>query len=60
MARSMGMTGVLVLTGATSADSIDGAPVQPHYVIGSLSDLLPEGFSPDEPEGLSLHEEESE
>ena len=43
MARSMGMTGVLVLTGATSADSIDGAPVQPDYVIGSLSELLPEG-----------------
>ena len=43
MARSMGMTGVLVLTGATSADSIDGARVQPHYVIGSLSELLPEG-----------------
>jgi ribonucleotide monophosphatase NagD (HAD superfamily) len=34
---------VLVLTGATSADSIDGARVQPHYVIGSLSELLPEG-----------------
>jgi NagD protein len=43
MARSMGMTGVLVLTGATRADSIDGAGVQPHYVIGSLSELLPEG-----------------
>jgi NagD protein len=45
MARSMGMTGVLVLTGATSADGIDGAPVQPHYVIGSLSELLPEGLA---------------
>ena len=43
MARSMGMTGVLVLTGATRADSIEGAGVQPHYVIGSLSELLPEG-----------------
>jgi NagD protein len=42
MARSMGMTGVLVLTGATRADGIDGAPVQPHYVIDSLSELLPE------------------
>jgi NagD protein len=42
MARSMGMTGVLVLTGATRAESIEGSPVQPDYVIGSLSELLPE------------------
>ena len=42
MARSMGMTGVLVLTGATCAESIEGSPVQPDYVIGSLSELLPE------------------
>ena len=43
MARSLGMTGVLVLTGATAADSIDAAPVQPHYVIESLSELVPAG-----------------
>ena len=43
MARSMGMTGVLVLTGATRADDIAGAPVQPDYVVDSLSELLPEG-----------------
>jgi len=45
MARSMGMTGVLVLTGAATADSIEDAPVQPHYVIASLSELLPEGLA---------------
>jgi NagD protein len=60
MARSLGMTGVLVLTGATRADSLFGAPVQPHHMIDSLSDLLPEGLSRDEPEGLSLPEEEPE
>ena len=53
MARSLGMTGVLVLTGATRADSLEGAPVQPHYVVDFLSELLPEGLSPHEPEGLS-------
>ena len=45
MARSMGMTGVLVLTGATCAESIEGSPVQPDFVIGSLSELLPEGLA---------------
>jgi HAD superfamily hydrolase (TIGR01450 family) len=59
MARSLGMTGILVLTGATRADSLYGAPVQPHYMINSLEDLLPEGLSPDGPEGSSLLEEES-
>lgn len=52
MARSLGMTGVLVLTGATRADSLDGSPVTPDYVIDGLSELLPEG--------LSQHQEESE
>lgn len=46
MARSLGMTGVLVLTGATPAGGARAAEVQPHYVIQSLSELLPEGFSP--------------
>lgn len=45
MARALGMTGVLVLTGATRAESIAGAPVQPHFVIASLLELLPEGLS---------------
>jgi HAD superfamily hydrolase (TIGR01450 family) len=59
MARSLGMTGVLVLTGATRADGLFGAPVQPHYMIDSLDDLLPEGFSRGGPESSSLPEEES-
>jgi NagD protein len=60
MARSLGMTGILVLTGATSADNLFGAPVQPDHMISSLSELLPESFSPDGPDGSSLPEEESE
>jgi NagD protein len=58
MARSLGMTGVLVLTGATRADNLFGSPVQPHHLIDTLSDLLPEGLSPDEHDGSSLYEEE--
>ncbi len=50
MARSLGMTGILVLTGATHADSLLGAPVQPDYLIDWLSELLPEGLSPHGPE----------
>jgi len=45
MARSLGMIGVLTLTGATHADSLCDAPVKPDYVIEDLGDLLPEGFS---------------
>jgi len=60
MARSLGMTGVLVLTGATRVDNLFGSPVQPHHLIDSLSELLPEGLSPDELAGSSQHEEESE
>ena len=59
MARSLGMTGILVLTGATRADSLFGAPVQPHHMIGSLRELVPEGLSPDEPGRSPLPEEES-
>lgn len=50
MARSLGMTGILVLTGATRAESLFGAPVQPDYLIDWLSGLLPEGLSPLGPE----------
>ena len=53
MARSLGMTGVLVLTGATRVDNLFGSPVQPHHLIDSLSELLPEGLSPDELAGSS-------
>jgi ribonucleotide monophosphatase NagD (HAD superfamily) len=52
MARSLSMTGVLVLTGATSVESVADSEVQPQHVIGSLSELIPEGISQHEPEGL--------
>jgi NagD protein len=60
MARSLNMTGILVLTGATRAEDLADAPVQPQYSIDSLNELVPEGLSPDELAGSSLHEEESE
>jgi NagD protein len=46
MALSLGMTGVLTLTGATRADSLAGASVTPDFVIESLAQLLPERSSP--------------
>jgi ribonucleotide monophosphatase NagD (HAD superfamily) len=42
MALSLGMTGVLTLTGATHADSLDRSPVKPDFVIDGLAQLLPE------------------
>lgn len=36
-----GMDAALVLTGATAAEELAGAPIQPTYVIGSLAELLP-------------------
>ena len=45
MARSLGMTGILVLTGATHVDSLGGSPVKPDFVIDGLAQLLPEPAS---------------
>jgi ribonucleotide monophosphatase NagD (HAD superfamily) len=45
MALSLGMTGILTLTGATRADSLAGASVTPDFVIDSLAQLLPERSS---------------
>jgi HAD superfamily hydrolase (TIGR01450 family) len=45
MALSLGMTGVLILTGATHVDSLDGSPVKPDFVIDGLAQLLPEPSS---------------
>jgi NagD protein len=45
MARSLGMTGVLVLTGASRSDNLSDAPVQPDYVVNSLREVLPQRFS---------------
>jgi NagD protein len=52
MARSLGMTGILVLTGATRPDSLAGAPVTPDFVIEGLGGLLPDdpGAPQEEPE----------
>jgi HAD superfamily hydrolase (TIGR01450 family) len=39
MGQSLGMAGILVLTGATSADAIPGSPVQPDYVLSGIHEL---------------------
>ena len=57
---SRGLIGVLVLSEVTRADLRFGAPMDPHCLIDSLNDLLPEGFPSREPQGLVLYEEELE
>ena len=44
MAESTGMSGVLVLTGATSPADLERSSVRPSYVIESLHQLLPDGL----------------
>src|SRR5215470_20333192 len=41
MSRALGMTSILVLSGATSAADLAGSDHRPDYVIGGLGDLLP-------------------
>jgi len=41
MSRALGMTSILVLSGATTAGDLAGSAVQPDYVIESLAGLLP-------------------
>jgi len=41
MSRALGMTSILVLTGATDAGDLSTAAVRPDYVIDGLGDLLP-------------------
>ena len=41
MSRALGMTSVLVLSGATGARDLAGSADQPDYVIDSIADLLP-------------------
>ena len=42
MSRALGMTSILVLSGATRAGDLAGSAGQPDYVIDSIADLLPE------------------
>ncbi len=39
MGQSLGMAGILVLTGATSLDAIPSSPVQPDYVLTGIHEL---------------------
>ena len=41
MSRALGMTSILVLSGATTAGDLAGSAFQPDYVIESLAGLLP-------------------
>ena len=41
MAQELGMSSVLVLSGATTLDDLARSSVQPHYVVRSVVDLLP-------------------
>jgi ribonucleotide monophosphatase NagD (HAD superfamily) len=41
LARGAGMVSALVLTGATTAEALKTSPLQPDYVLTSLSALLP-------------------
>jgi len=41
LARAAGMSSALVLTGATDAARLAASPVQPDYVLTSLSEILP-------------------
>lgn len=40
-AAAVGLETILVLTGATSAEELEGSDVRPDHVIGSLAELLP-------------------
>jgi HAD superfamily hydrolase (TIGR01450 family) len=41
MAKQVGATGILVLTGATTADVVAGAEIKPDYVLAGIHELLP-------------------
>jgi hypothetical protein len=57
---SRDLIAMLVLAEITRADLPFGAPLELHCLIGSLNDLLPEGFRSRKPQGLVLYEEELE
>ena len=39
-AQAIGIAGILVTTGATSAEELADSPIEPDHLIGSLSELL--------------------
>lgn len=41
MGQQLGAAGILVLTGATSADAAAGAEIKPDYVLAGIDELLP-------------------
>jgi HAD superfamily hydrolase (TIGR01450 family) len=47
LSRSLGMAGVLVLSGATGADDLAAAAVRPDYVIEGIAQLLPADGRPE-------------
>jgi HAD superfamily hydrolase (TIGR01450 family) len=49
MSRALGMTSILVLSGATAAGDLASAAVRPDYVIDGLGDLLPAPVSDQRP-----------
>jgi ribonucleotide monophosphatase NagD (HAD superfamily) len=43
LGRALGMTSVLVLSGATGDGELAGSPQRPDYVIDGIASLLPDG-----------------
>lgn len=41
MGQQLGATGVLVLSGATTAQDVTDSPISPDFVLGGISELLP-------------------
>jgi HAD superfamily hydrolase (TIGR01450 family) len=53
MSVPLGMSSVLVMSGATTADDVSRSPTQPDFIIAGLSDLLPGPARRGPPEGRS-------
>jgi hypothetical protein len=51
MSRALGMTSVLVLSGATGAEDIRDSPHRPDFVIEGIADLLPDAPASDPTQG---------
>lgn len=49
MAREAGMAAALVLTGATRRSALDGAAIQPDFVLDGVADIIPLPSHPEEP-----------